>query len=186
MNKQLQTGDALLIVDVQNDFCPGGKLGVEDGDTIVPVLNQWIAQAETHQLPVFASRDWHPLGHLSFSEQGGPWPEHCVQDTPGAAFHSDLQLPKNSILISKGARFDKDQYSAFDDTGLAEELHKRGIKRLWVGGLAQEVCVQATALDAREAGFETLLIQKATRAIDAKDGEQALKKMRDAGVILQD
>lgn len=179
----LGAGDALLIVDVQNDFCPGGALPVADGDTVVPVLNVWLAAARKKRIPVYASRDWHPIGHLSFTERGGDWPAHCIQDTGGAAFHPQLELPEDVIKIAKGVRFDKDQYSAFDDTGLAKRLRDDGIARLWVGGLAQDVCVEATVLEGCAAGFEIHLIQDATRPITPEGGDAANCKMRDAGAL---
>jgi len=136
MQPKMQRGDALIIVDVQRDFCAGGALPVPDGDEVVAVLNQWIEAAEGAGALVYASRDWHPRAHVSFTERGGPWPAHCIQDTPGAQFHPDLRLPPSAIVVSKGVRFDKDQNSAFDDTGLAVELRQRGVHRIWVGGLA--------------------------------------------------
>src|SRR6188474_788165 len=114
----LQPGDALVVVDMQIDFCPGGALPIEHGDAVVPVLNRWIAAAADADVPIYASRDWHPAGHLSFRESGGQWPVHCLQDSDGAKFHPDLHLPASAILVTKGTRFDKDQYSAFDETGL--------------------------------------------------------------------
>jgi nicotinamidase/pyrazinamidase len=177
----LQLGDAMLIIDVQNDFCPSGALSVADGDAVVPVLNVWLAAALQTGTAVYASRDWHPVGHLSFTERGGNWPAHCLQDTPGAAFHSDLVLPDDVVLIAKGTRFDKDQYSAFDDTGLAERLRVDGIDRLWVGGLAQDVCVEATVLEGCAAGFDMHVILDATRPITPAGGEAANLRMREAG-----
>lgn len=184
--QQLQDGDALLIVDVQNDFCPGGALAVPDGDRIVPVLNAWIDRTVQAGIPVIASRDWHPRRHVSFKAEGGPWPEHCVQDSKGAAFHPQLKLPEDTITVSKGVRFDKDQYSAFDDTGLGDFLRKEGIKRLWVGGLAQDVCVHASVISACEEGFEVHLISDATRAIDADGGRKAIDEMRSAGAAIEE
>lgn len=183
----METGDALLIVDVQNDFCPGGALAVDEGDRVVPVLNEWIARARDAGVPVYASRDWHPLDHCSFSERGGPWPEHCVQGTPGAEFHPDLQLPDDAVIVSKGQSIDRDNYSAFDDTGLTGMLREAGVHRLWVGGLAQDVCVKATVIDACEAGFETHLLLPATRAVNVKpgDGERSVEEMRDAGAHIE-
>lgn len=183
--KALRSGDALIVVDVQNDFCPGGRLAIENGDAVIPVLNDWIAAAREMGIPVFASRDWHPVGHVSFEEQGGNWPPHCLQDTEGAAFHPDLRLPEDAIIVTKGVRFDQDQNSAFDQTGLADYLNRQGIRRLWIGGLAQDVCVAATALDARSAGFETHVIVDATRPVSAEDGRRALQRMADAGVDLE-
>lgn len=181
----LDRSDALLLVDVQNDFCPGGALAVPEGDRVVPVLNRWIGAARDAGIPVLASRDWHPRNHPSFAGRGGPWPEHCVQDTPGAAFHADLDLDGSETRVTKGVRFDHDQYSAFDATGLAHHLEEAGVERLWIGGLAQDVCVEATVLDACRAGFEVHLITEATRPVDPEAGEQALETMRQAGAVLE-
>ncbi len=178
----LKTGDALLVVDVQNDFCPGGALAIEEGDEVVPVLNHWLAAAAKADIPVFASRDWHPAGHISFESRGGPWPPHCLQDSEGARFHPELQLPEDVIKVTKGVRFDQDQYSAFDQTGLADELAARDVSRVWVGGLALDVCVQATAREARSHGFEVMLIESATRPVSAADGEAAIRRLREKGV----
>lgn len=177
----LRAGDALIVVDVQNDFCPGGALPIETGDAVVPVLNRWIAAAASNGVPVYASRDWHPAGHISFAERGGPWPPHCIQDTEGAALRSDLELPDAAIMVTKGVRFDQDQYSAFDQTGLAEQLRRDGISRLWVGGLAQDVCVLSTVLDACREGFAVNVIADATRPVTAEGGEDAGRRMREAG-----
>ena len=177
----LRAGDALIIVDVQIDFCPDGALPIERGDAVVPVLNRWIAAALDAGVPILASRDWHPRGHLSFIESGGQWPVHCVQDTPGARFHPELKLPDSAIVVTKGVRFDRDQYSAFDATGLATELRKKGVTRLWVGGLAQDVCVRATVLDARREGLETIVIADATCPVTSAGGDQANEEMRQAG-----
>ncbi|MGC9518279.1 MAG: nicotinamidase [Desulfuromonadaceae bacterium] len=178
----LHTGDALLIVDVQLDFCPGGALPITDGDKVVPVLNRWIEMAKRLNIPVFASRDWHPACHLSFESQGGSWPPHCLQDSAGARFHPDLALPENTIKVTKGVRFDQDQNSAFDQTGLAQELKKRDIARIWVGGLAEDVCVAATAIDARREGFEVILINDATYPVSPESGSEARQRMKEAGV----
>jgi nicotinamidase/pyrazinamidase len=177
----LRPGDALIIVDVQNDFCPGGALPIERGGEVVPVLNRWIAAAVAKHVPIYASRDWHPLGHISFNQQGGPWPPHCIQDTEGARFHTELQLPDSVIKITKGVRFDQDQNSVFDQTGLTYQLRLTGIKRLWVGGLAEDVCVLATVLDARRGDFDVVLIENATRPVSADGSERARRQMREAG-----
>jgi nicotinamidase/pyrazinamidase len=179
--RALRDGDALILVDVQVDFCPGGALPIERGEEVVPVLNRWIAAASASRVPVYASRDWHPKRHLSFAESGGPWPPHCLQDSAGARFHPDLRLPESTVIVTKGARFDRDQYSAFDDTGLASELHGRGVKRVWVGGLAQDVCVRATVLDAQREGFETIVIADATRPVTREGCDEANEEMRRAG-----
>src|SRR6185295_5585378 len=180
----LQKGDALLIVDMQVDFCPGGALPIEQGDVVVPIVNQWIDGATAASVPIVASRDWHPRQHVSFREFGGQWPVHCVQDTPGARFHPALRLPDDVILVSKGVRFDRDQYSAFDETGLAVELRRQGVRRVWVCGLAQDVCVRATALDAVRQGFVVHLIADATRAVTRAGGDAAIAEMKEAGVGL--
>ncbi len=184
-DQALQQGDALIVVDVQNDFCPGGALPVPEGDAVIPVLNDWIAAAVQKHVAVYASRDWHPLNHVSFQDQGGPWPPHCVQDTEGAAYHPELRLPDSAIRVTKGTRFDHDQNSVFDETGLATQLKRDGIRRLWVGGLAQDVCVRATVLDARVAGFEVHVIDAATRPITADGGRQAIQEMAAAGARVE-
>jgi nicotinamidase/pyrazinamidase len=181
-----EPGDALLLVDVQVDFCPGGGLPIREGDRVVPVLNRWIEQAALGAIPVYASRDWHPRGHPSFQAQGGPWPEHCLQDTPGAAFHRDLRLPGDVTVITKGTRFDRDQNSAFEDTGLAAHLRARGVRRLFVGGLALDVCVRATVLDALREGFAVRLLEAGMRAVTAGGGRDALVEMIAAGARLVD
>lgn len=177
-----RSSDALVLVDVQNDFCPGGALPIEGGNEVVAELNRWIEAAMAAGIPVFASRDWHPEGHLSFVAQGGPWPPHCLQDSEGAAFHPDLRLPEGAVKVTKGVRFEQDQNSAFDQTGLAAELRRRSISRIWVGGLAQDVCVAATALDGRREGFEVMLIIDGTRPVTAEGGRESLEKMEAAGV----
>jgi nicotinamidase/pyrazinamidase len=177
----LRAGDALIIVDVQRDFCAGGALAIENGDDVVPVLNRWILAAQRAGIPVYASRDWHPLRHPSFREFGGKWPPHCLQDTDGARFHDDLELPPATIVVTKGVRFDHDQNSAFDGTGLTTELHRSKVSRLWIGGLAQDVCVCATVLDARREGFDTIVIADATRPVTREGSELAEEEMRKAG-----
>jgi nicotinamidase/pyrazinamidase len=181
----MRTGDALLVIDVQNDFCPGGALPIEEGDRVVPVLNRWLVAARERGIPVYASRDWHPRGHPSFAEAGGQWPAHCVQDTEGAAFHADLELPADVVRVTKGVRFDIDQYSAFNETGLEERLRRDGVRRLWVGGLALDVCVRATVLDAIRAGLEVRLLVDATRAVTAEGGRSALEEMEAVGAFLE-
>ena len=181
----LGKGDAVFVVDVQNDFCPGGALPIEQGDAVVPEINRWLDAANAAGVPIYASRDWHPETHLSFEPFGGPWPVHCVQDTPGAAFHDDLRLGSDAIVVTKGTRFDKDQYSAFDDTGLAKELRRNSVSRLWVGGLALDVCVRATVLDAVSSGFEVRLITAACKPVTPKGGEDALAEMKTAGANIE-
>jgi len=182
----LHSGDALLLVDVQNDFCPGGALPIPDGDRVVPVLNRWLAAAREARLPIFASRDWHPFGHPSFVAEGGEWPPHCLQDSPGAAFHPGLELIGSVIVVIKGTRFDQDQYSAFDQTGLDTRLRRDGISRLWIGGLAQDVCVCATALDARRLGYEAQLIPGGSLPVTREGGVEAIRQLRGAGVVVEE
>jgi len=181
---EMKKGDGLLVVDVQKDFCPGGALAVEGGDQVVPVLNEWIAAAEQKRVALFASRDWHPKRHVSFEDEGGQWPVHCVQDTDGAAFHPDLELPEDAVVVTKGTRFDQDQNSVFDGTGFEDFLKREKIGRLWVGGLAQDVCVLATVLDSREAGFEVFVIRDATKPVTPEGGKEAIEKMEAAGATL--
>ena len=185
MPNRLQQGDALLLVDVQNDFAPGGALGVPDGDAVIPVLNAWIAAAREADVPIYASRDWHPANHVSFEAQKGPWPAHCVQNTRGAQFCADLDLQDDVTVISKGDHPDLEAYSAFDKTELAERLRAVGVKRLWIGGLAQDYCVRASTLDAASEGFQTHVILPATRAIAEETGQKALAEMRAAGATLE-
>lgn len=179
----LSERDALVVVDVQADFLPGGSLAVSDGDEVVPVLNRYLALARRKRLPVFASRDWHPARHCSFKLSGGPWPEHCVAGTPGAAFAPGLELSADAVIISKGTQEQADAYSAFEGTDLARRLRDIGARRLLVGGLATDYCVRATVSDALAEGFDVLLLQDAIRAVNVKpgDGERAEREMQDAG-----
>ena len=175
--------DALLIVDVQRDFLPGGDLAVPAGDAVIPVLNGYIERARRAGQPVYASRDWHPANHCSFKARGGPWPPHCIRGTPGAAFAPALALPADATIVSKATREDADAYSAFGDTDLAALLRQRGVKRLLVGGLATDYCVLNTVRDAIKEGFEVVLLTDAIRAVEvnAGDGERAERAMREAG-----
>jgi nicotinamidase/pyrazinamidase len=182
---RLRDGDALMLVDVQKDFCAGGALAVDRGDEVVPVLNRWIGAALDARVPVYASRDWHPVRHPSFTALGGRWPPHCIQNTDGASFHAGLVLPPSTIVVTKGVRFDRDQNSAFDGTGLAAELRRSGITRLWVGGLAQDVCVRATVLDARREGLEAIVIADATMPVTVEGARSAEEEMRRAGAAFE-
>lgn len=179
-------GDALLVVDVQADFCPGGALAVPTCDRVVGSLQEWLQAASDRGIPVYASRDWHPREHPSFVGAGGEWPPHCVQDTPGARFHPLLRLPPHAVVVSKGTRLDRDQYSAFDETGLAAHLRLHGVRRLWVGGLALEVCVRASVLDARREGFDVHVLLHATGALDPGRVRRAVDEMRRAGAIVHE
>ena len=188
---RLEGGTALVAVDVQNDFCPGGALAVTEGDQVVPVLNRYLERFEKRGLPIFATRDWHPGNHSSFKEQGGPWPPHCIQDSEGARFHPDLKLPFNATVISKAMRPEADAYSGFEGTNLELYLKRKGIKRVFVGGLATDYCVKQTVLDACRLGFETYLLTDAIHGVNVQSGasEKAIEEMKKAGslpVTLQD
>lgn len=176
-------GDALLVVDVQNDFLPGGALGVPDGDRVLEPINKAIAVFLAHGLPIFASRDWHPVGHCSFREQGGPWPVHCVADTPGAAFSSALDLPTTATLIYKATRVDEEAYSVFGGTGFEGMLRHAGVRRIFIGGLATDYCVLATTRDALMRGFGVVVLTDAVCAVNVQpgDGERALAEMDQLG-----
>jgi nicotinamidase/pyrazinamidase len=171
--------DALIVVDVQNDFCPGGALAVPHGDEVVPPINRLL---EYPWLRV-ATKDWHPPGHCSFKEQGGPWPVHCVQGTPGAEFHPQLDAAKIQVVITKGSRPDRDAYSGFDGTELANILRDKGIKRVVVCGLATDYCVRATAQEALKEGFEVLVVEDAIRGVDVNPGDcqRAIAALKEAG-----
>jgi len=179
----LNKTDALLVTDVQNDFLPKGALPVPEGEEVIPVLNEYLGKFQNSGANVLASRDWHPVNHVSFKAQGGPWPPHCVQNTKGAQFHRDLKLPQNVIVISKATRPEHEAYSAFDGTNLAEELQKMGAKRFFIGGLATDYCIVNTVKDARKLGFETIVLMDAIRGIDVNPGDvdNAVDSMVEAG-----
>jgi len=190
--------DLLLVVDVQNDFCPGGKLAVPNGDEVVPLINR-LAEKFAH---VVLTQDWHPAGHLSFASSHpgkkpfetitvayGPqvlWPDHCIQGTPGAEFHEDLDIPGAELIVRKGFRPTIDSYSAFFEndhrtpTGLAGYLRERGFRRLFLAGLAFDFCVRYSAEDAHREKFEVVVIEDACRAIDV-DGSLAATRASLAG-----
>ena len=180
---------ALLIVDVQNDFCPGGALAVPDGDKVVLNLNKYIEIFSRNKLPIFASRDWHPQETKHFKNYGGLWPPHCIQNTEGAQFYPELHLPKETIILSKGMDPTKDSYSAFqaeDVTGRRFEdiLKTLDIEELYVGGLATDYCVKSSVLDALKRGFKVNLLTDAIKGVNIKsdDSSNAIKEMEDNGV----
>lgn len=181
----LRPGDALLIVDVQNDFLPGGALGVPQGDQVVPVLNRYIARFVEHRLPVFATRDWHPANHCSFRIQGGPLPRHCVMNSYGADAPPQLRLPASAVTVCKPCIADRETYSAFDGTDFEGRLREAGIRRLFVGGLATDYCVLHTVLAARRRGFDVLLLRDAVRAVNVhpEDGAKAEQEMIAGGAL---
>jgi nicotinamidase-related amidase len=174
---------ALILVDVQRDFCTGGALPVPEGDHIVPVLNRYVTKFVKASAPIYATRDWHPPHHVSFTPQGGPWPQHCVQNTDGAAFHPGLALPERVQIVSKAREPSSEAYSGFDGTDLAEALRNQGIRRLFIGGLATDYCVKNTVLDALDAGFDVILLKDAIRGVDvtAGDSDKAIRDMVEKG-----
>ncbi|HJV84373.1 MAG TPA: nicotinamidase [Noviherbaspirillum sp.] len=180
---QLTPGDALLVVDVQNDFLPGGNLAVAGGDEVVPVLNRYIALFTQLRLPIYATRDWHPTNHCSFKPYGGIWPPHCIAGSHGAEFPAALQLPEGTIIISKAQDVDKDAYSGFEGTDLADRLRAAGIRRVFIGGLTTDYCVLNSVIDAIREGFDTAFLLDATRAVEVRrgDGETAIMEMRQSG-----
>ncbi|MGE4298125.1 MAG: nicotinamidase [Desulfovibrionaceae bacterium] len=176
---------ALIIVDVQNDFCPGGALAVPHGDAVVKPLNSLSALFRGKGYPIFATRDWHPTDHVSFTTQGGIWPPHCIAGTPGAAFHPDLDI-SGAIVISKATTRDAEAYSGFAGTSLGDQLRTMEVKRLVVGGLATDYCVKRTVLDACAQGFTVDVVLDAIRAVELKpgDGDTAIAAMMQAGASL--
>jgi len=175
----LRPGDALLVADIQNDFLPGGSLGITEGDEVVPVLLRYIAKFQAQELPIFASRDWHPPHHCSFQEQGGQWPVHCVMGSSGAQPPPRFSLPPSTQIIHKATCLDKDTYSAFEGTALETSLRAAGVRRLSVGGLATDYCVLNTVKDALARGFSVFLLVDAIRAVNLRpdDGRMAEEEM---------
>ena len=180
---QLRSGDALIVVDMQKDFLPGGSLAVPDGDAVVPVFKRYLGEFAAHTLSVYATRDWHPENHCSFKEQGGIWPPHCVAGTRGAEFADGLPLSPAAVIISKATTVETDAYSGFGGTDLAARLRAAGVKRLLIGGLATDYCVLNTVKDAIAEGFEVLLLEDAMRAVDMQpgDGARAIAEMHRLG-----
>lgn len=180
----LQPGDALSVTDVQNDFLPGGALGVPDGDKVIPSLNPIILLFLKNNLPMFFTRDWHPPDHCSFQSQGGPWPPHCVRNTQGAVFASGLNIPQSAVIISKGTQKDSEQYSTFhgcDAAGNTQSslMKKFGVGRIFIAGLATDYCVLNSAKDALAGGYEVYVLADAVRAVDVNpgDGQRAVEEM---------
>jgi len=178
--------EALIVVDVQNDFCPGGTLAVKNGDDVVQPLNRLIEDFLNRGLPVFKTRDWHPAKTTHFAAYGGTWPIHCVQNTKGAEFHPDLKTDPRIVVVSKDL-VDKDAYSAFDETDLAAQLRAQKVERLVIGGLATDYCVKNTVLDALKEGFEVIAVEEAMRPVEVNpgDGERAIQEMRAADALVE-
>ncbi len=180
---KVQADMALIVVDVQNDFCPGGALAVPEGDKVVSILNRYVQFFVQNGSPVYVTRDWHPLNHCSFKIQGGLWPVHCVQGAFGAQFHPQLILPKDAVIISKATDPREDAYSGFQGTNLAQRLKDQKIQKILVGGLATDYCVKSTVLDGLKAGFNVYFLSDASRSvnINSDDGLKAVKEMLVAG-----
>lgn len=177
---------ALIVVDVQNDFCPGGALAVHQGDRVVDPINTLTRKFESDGLPVVFTRDWHPVNHLSFKQNGGIWPTHCVAGTSGAAFHPELYFPSFAFLVSKATEPDQEAYSGFQGTGLASWLRQLEVDEILVTGLATDYCVKNTVLDALKLGFKVAVAVDAIRAVDVNpgDGERAILEMLQNGAEL--
>ncbi len=184
----MESEQALLAVDVQNDFCPGGALAVPEGDAVVPVLNRYVDFFAARDRPGFASRDRHPEKTAPFKDVGGVWPRHCLQGTEGARFHPGLEVPENAIIISKGMNPEEDNYSVFDgyDSGgrsFLQVLRESGTKELYIGGLATDYCVKDTALDALKNGLQVKLLSDAIRGVGVVDSRKALREMVSQGAV---
>jgi len=177
---------ALVIVDVQNDFLPGGALGVPEGDKIIPVANHYIRLFSEQDLPVFFTRDWHPEETKHFKEKGGPWPPHCIQGTEGAEFYADLYIPEDAEILSKGMDPRYDGYSAFDAKSedgklFPDLLRDRNIQTFYIGGLATDYCVKATSLDALDKGFDVYVLLDAIKGVKPEDSRQAIEEITGKG-----
>lgn len=175
---------ALLVVDIQNDFCPGGALGVPEGDKIVPKVNKYIRIFSKKKLPIFATRDWHPIRTKHFKDFGGVWPVHCIHNSKGAAFHPKLKLSKGAILLYKGMDPEKDSYSAFhaeDEKGMRfpNLLKILGIKEIYIAGMATDYCVKFSTHDALKQGFKVKILMDAIKGVNLRpdDSEKAIKEM---------
>ena len=179
---------ALIVVDVQNDFCPGGALAVAEGDRVVAPLNRYIERFADAGLPIFATRDWHPEKTIHFKAYGGLWPAHCIQGSKGAEFRADLALPEDAVIVSAGTASDEEGYSGFDGVdssgvGLMELLLRPNVTRVYVGGLATDYCVKQTVLDGLKRGFSVTLLEDAVRGVELTpgDSQRAIQEMLQAG-----
>jgi len=181
---QVTPEDALLVVDVQNDFCPGGALPIQGGDAVVRPINKIMGLFDI----IVFSRDWHPADHCSFADSpefvDGSWPVHCAQDSPGAEFHGSLRVPLDAMVISKGTDPAREEYSSFARPELALGLRERGVKRVFVAGLATDYCVRATVLDGLSAGFPMVVVKDGCRGVSEETTEAALEEMAAAGVVI--
>jgi len=178
----MKANKALLVVDIQNDFCPGGALGVADGDQIIPTVNKYVDLFQGNQLPVFVSRDWHPENSKHFKESGGPWPPHCIQNSPGAEFHPDFKVPGKAIVLSKGTNPGLDGYSVFeahdlDNKPFNQLLEDIEIEELYIAGIATDYCVKLTSLDAFKYGLKVNVLTDAIKGVDKADSQQAIAEI---------
>ncbi|ACN99331.1 nicotinamidase [Sulfurihydrogenibium azorense] len=184
MKVKLTDKDALIVVDMQNDFMPYGVLPVKDADKIVPTINSYIELFEKMSNPVFFTRDWHPENHISFKGFGGIWPAHCVQNTEGAKFHPDLKIPSdNKFIISKGTSPDFDAYSGFQGTNLHSLLQERGIKRLFICGVATDFCVKNTAIGGLNLGYQVFLLVDAIKSVFPEKEKEVIKDLLDKTTV---
>ena len=167
----LRLGDALLVTDIQNDFLPGGALGIEGADAVVPVLAAYMDRFCAHGLPIFLTRDWHPRDHCSFRQQGGPWPPHCIAGTPGSVPPQNFSSPSSAVIIYKAIDRDQEAYSAFQGTTLDRHLRAADVTRLFIGGLATDYCVRHTFEDAHSRGYHVCLLMDAIRAVNVQSGD---------------
>jgi nicotinamidase/pyrazinamidase len=183
--ESLTTHDALLVADIQNDFLPGGALGIRGGDDIVPVLLNYIDRFHSKGLPIFLTRDWHPPNHCSFRSQGGPWPPHCIAGSPGSLPPRAFETPLSAVIIYKAIDADREAYSAFQDTALGRHLKSIGVQRLFIGGLATDYCVLNTVKDARAGGYEVRLLMDGIKAVNLQpdDGPKAEQEMIRLGAV---
>lgn len=178
----MQARKALLVVDIQNDFCPGGALGVREGDQIIPTVNKYVDLFLKNQLPVFVSRDWHPQDTKHFKDAGGPWPMHCIQNTRGAEFHPDFRVPDEAIILSKGTNPELDGYSVFEARDSSnklfiELLQEMGIEKLYIAGIATDYCVRMTSLDAFKNGFVVHVLTDAIKGVDKTDSKRTIAEI---------
>lgn len=179
---------ALLVVDVQNDFCPKGALGIRDGDKIIPAINRYIKEFSKQKLPIFLTRDWHPKVTKHFKKYGGLWPQHCLQNTKGAAFSPALKIPKEAIILSKGMDPEKDSYSAFhafdhNNTEFLNLLKIFGVTQIYIAGLATDYCVKYSTFDAFRYGFKVYILLDAIKGVNLNpaDSDEAIREMAAAG-----
>jgi nicotinamidase/pyrazinamidase len=183
--ENLKANDALLLADIQNDFLPGGALGISGGDEIIPALLRYLDRFHARGLPVYLTRDWHPPNHCSFRSQGGQWPVHCVAGSPGSLPPPSLVIPTSAVIIYKAIDPDQEAYSAFQNTALNRHLHALGVRRLFIGGLATDYCVLNTVKDARALGYDVCLLMDGIKAVNLRpeDGRSAEQEMIALGAV---